>query len=155
MSVPLSFNIFDLRRWITWFFDKKFRNKNRFYIFNFRFCSKLFAKKPDAQSWAVRSDVQVVRPCAGLHRRSLGEFSRVALHKENRPHGSSEISPRHTLPRPVGSRAALARLIDGGRWTRRNYTALDTSITVRCDDVPTLRSNQHSGLEISTNPLEV
>ena len=30
----------------------------------------------------------------------------------------------------------LPRLIDGGRWTRRDYTALDTSITVHCDTVP-------------------
>ena len=65
---------------------------------------------------------------------------------------SHPVTPCHA---PWDRVRRLPRLIDGGRWTRRNYTALDTSITVRCDDVPTLRSNQHSGLEISTNPLEV
>ena len=103
------------------------------------FCFEITCQKArrTVLSCKVGSSKSKNQPCAGLHRRSFVEFSRVTLHKENRPHGSSEISPRHTLPRPVGSRAALARLVDGGRWTRRNYTALDTPITLlRCDTVP-------------------
>ena len=140
MSVPRSFDIFDLGRWIAFFFDKKFGQKNLFFDFYFSIFVEICSQNRNwhtVLSCKVRPLVLEIRPCAGLHRRSFGEVSRVALHKENRPHGSSEISPRHTLPRPVGSRAALARLVDGGRWTRRNYTLLDTSITLlRCDTVP-------------------
>ena len=45
---------------------------------------------------------------------------------------SDPVTPCHA---PWDRVRRLPRLIDGGRWTRRNYTALDTSITVHCDTV--------------------